>query len=303
MRFKKTLFGFGAIALLLVVAALPAVFSAGSRAPLVGPELSSLEYEEIYFENGDLQLAGMVFVPEGEGPFPVAVIIHGSGTSRRNSKWYLSVTQHLQAHGVAVLLPDKRGSEKSAGNWVGADFDDLAEDTRAAVEYVRNQEQFVNSAIGLVGMSQGGWIAPVVAAQDKAIDFVVSMSGASVTTNQQLSHEEIYNISEFTWPFIARLIAPITAKQVRQMDHFKPIAGFDPIPYWKSVDAPVFFAFGEADTNVPVNDSISVLDELLDVDLVKVYPEGGHGITNPETGQVQGEFLADLVEFIKKAAV
>jgi dipeptidyl aminopeptidase/acylaminoacyl peptidase len=300
MKLKKTIFGVIFFFLLLGVLLLPAVFTDKSHTPLTGPDLSSLKFKEIQFDNGDLRLAGMIFVPEGEGPFPVAVIIHGSGTSRRNSKWYLSVTRHLQENGVAVLLPDKRGSERSEGSWVGADFETLAGDTLAAVEYVRNQEFFPHSGIGLVGMSQGGWIAPIVAAQDKDITFVVSMSGASVTAQQQLVHEEIHNISYFTWPFIARLLAPVTAKRIQKMDHVKPYAGYDPVPYWKKVNAPVFFAFGENDKNVPVDTSIKILRDNLSVDLIKVYPDGGHAIRDNETDQVQDEFLDDLVEFIRR---
>jgi len=300
MRFKKSLIILAVITFLLGVALLPAVFGESPRGPLVGPGLSSLRYEEIQFRNGDLQLAGMMFVPNGEGPFPVAVIIHGSGTSRRDSTWYLSVTQHLQDNGVAVLLPDKRGSEKSEGSWVGADFDDLAGDTLAAVEHVRQQMRFADSEIGLVGMSQGGWIAPVAAARDPGITWVVSMSGSSVTTDQQLLHEEIHNISEHTWPFVARLLAPMTTKRIRQMDHFKALSGFDPIPYWKKVDARIFFAFGEGDANVPVRKSVAVLRSHLEAPLLKIYPDGGHAISDRETNRVQAEFLDDLVEFISQ---
>ncbi|MCP4901395.1 MAG: alpha/beta fold hydrolase [bacterium] len=301
MRFKKTMVCLGGMALLIGGAVLPTAFSLNSRAPLVGPELSTLEYEEIEFANEDLQLAGMVFVPEGEGPFPVAVVIHGSGSSRRNSKWYLTVAEHLQGNGVAVLLPDKRGCEKSAGDWVGVGFEELAGDTLAAVEYVRRQEQFAESKVGLVGMSQGGWIAPVAAARDEDIDFVVSMSGASVTTAQQLLHEEIHNISGFTWPFIARMLAPLTSKRILNMDHVKAYADFDPIPYWNAVDSQAFFAYGEADSNVPVSDSILVLKERTMIKHIEVYPNGGHGITDPETGRIQGDFLRDLVQFIENA--
>ena len=298
MKFKKTILAAVLVFLLLGVALLPALFGDTSRAPLVGPDLSSFEYEEVEFENGGLRLAGMIFVPEGEGPFPVAVIIHGSGTSRRNSKWYLSVTQQLQDNGIAVLLPDKRGSEKSEGNWVGADSDDLAGDTMAAVEFVRNQAGFEASKVGLVGMSQGGWIAPVAAAEDQDIAFVVSMSGSTVKVDRQLLHEEIHNISEFTWPFIARLLAPVTTKRIRQMDHFRPISGFDPIPFWKRVDAPKFFAFGENDPNVPVEESLEVLRTNSISARLEVYPDGGHAIRSRETNTVNADFLDDLVEFI-----
>jgi poly(3-hydroxybutyrate) depolymerase len=109
MILKRALIGVVIIVLIVAVLLIPAVFKDKSRTPLVGPDLSSLKYKEIKFDNGDLRLGGMIFVPEGKGPFPVAVIIHGSGTSRRNSKWYLSVTRHLKENGIAVLLPDKRG--------------------------------------------------------------------------------------------------------------------------------------------------------------------------------------------------
>ncbi len=298
MKYRKTSLSVIGIALLLGAALLPAMFTDNSRAPLVGPDLADLEYEEIQFNNGDLRLAGMIFVPEGEGPFPVAVIIHGSGTSRRNSVWYLSVTRHLQDNGIAVLLPDKRGSEKSEGNWVGADFDDLAGDTLAAVDFVRNREEIDPSKIGLVGMSQGGWIAPVAAAEDQDIAFVVSMSGSTVKVDRQLLHEEIHNISEFTWPFIARLLAPVAAKRLREMEHVRSYADFDPIPFWKRVDAPKFFAFGENDPNVPVKESLDALRANSIDGLVKVYPDGGHAIRSNATNTVQDEFLDDLVDFI-----
>jgi dipeptidyl aminopeptidase/acylaminoacyl peptidase len=298
MSFKKTIVAVVVVMLIVGVVLFPAMLGGEARARLVGPDLSTFQYEDVEFHHGDLRLAGMFFVPEGEGPFPVAVIIHGSGTSRRNSPWYLTVTRHLQDNGVAVLLPDKRGSEKSEGNWVGADFHDLAGDTMAAVDYVRNRAESAVSRIGLIGMSQGGWIAPVVASEDTDIAFVVSMSGSAVTTDQQLLFEEVHNISEFTWPFIAEVLAPITTKRIQRMDYFRPLSGFDPIPYWKRVDAPVFFAYGGNDPNVPVDASLDVLRVASITARIEVYPDGGHAISDTTSNTVQDAFLDDLVEFI-----
>lgn len=80
--------------------------------PFLGPDLSESHQIEVFFKSGDITLSGLLFLPAGNGPFPVAVMIHGSGTSQRNSRWHLTVTKHLQENGIAVLLPDKRGSEK-----------------------------------------------------------------------------------------------------------------------------------------------------------------------------------------------
>lgn len=290
--------------LIVVLLLLPVIFKKRGQPALVGPDLSELEFTDVIFENpqAELQMAGMLFLPEGEGPFPTAIIIHGSGTSRRNSVWYLSVAKHLQENGIAVLLPDKRGCEKSEGDWVGANFEELATDTLSAIAFVKDQEMFDYSTIGLIGMSQGGWIAPVVASKSDDVSFVVSMSGAAVTTDEQLSYEEIYNISPYTYNFIARLIAPISANWVKQLDHVAAFMGFDPVPYWKEVQVPVFFAFGGNDTNVPVETSIERLHENnLDHFYVKTFADGGHAIRDNQTNTVSGDYLDELVKFINEA--
>ena len=94
-RIRASIVILGLLLAIIVIFLIPVVFKGESRAPLIGPSLSEIEYVEVSFHNGDLQLAGMLIVPEREGPFPVAVIIHGSGTSRRDNKWYLSVAQYL----------------------------------------------------------------------------------------------------------------------------------------------------------------------------------------------------------------
>ena len=85
------------------------------------------------------------------------------------------------------------------------------------------------------------------------------------------------------------------------MDHFQPISGFDPIPYWKKVSAPRFFAFGANDPNVPVQDSVQELQVNGIEGQVKIYRDGGHAIRDRETNAVQIEFLDDLVEFIGRS--
>lgn len=298
MKRKKILLGVLIIVILLLV---PVIFKKKKPAEFYGPDLSELKYSEIFFDNDTegFKLAGMLMVPEGEGPFPAAVILHGSGPSRRNNKWYLSVTKYLQDNGIAVLLPDKRGCEKSEGEWRGATFEELATDTRSAVEFVKNQQMFECSGIGLIGMSQGGWIAPIAAAETDDVSFVVSMSGAAVTFHEQLLHEEINNIGHYTYPFLAKLIAPMTTNNLEKKDNLIANVKFDPIPYWKRVHVPVFFAYGGNDENVPVDACVDRLKENgLDHYKIKIYPDGGHGIVDTKAKKVNEEFLSDLVDFI-----
>lgn len=294
----------GILLIVMIILALPVIIKEKKPDPLVGPELGDMTYTEVFFENptDGLILSGMLFMPAQKGPCPTAVIIQGSGPSRRNNTWYLSVARYLQDNGIAVLLPDKRGSEKSEGNWRGVGFEELATDSMSALQYLKQQDAFVPSSIGVIGMSQGGWIAPIVASKATDVAWVVSMVGAVVTPEEQLLHEEIHNISKYTYQFIARLIAPMSSKRIMEMDFFKPFLGFDPIVYWKNVDSPVFFAFGGNDENVPVKASLERLKEHhLDPTLVKVYTEGGHAIRDPETNKVNPAFLSDLEQFIVSA--
>lgn len=293
----------GVVVILLVTTFIPFIFKDRTEKIFFGSSLSEIDYNEIFFDNGDLRLSGMIVLPEGEGPFPVSVIIHGSGTSKRDNRWYLSLAEHLTKNGIAVLLPDKRGSEKSEGDWRTSNFTDLAEDTIRAIEFVREQTQFNYSYIGVIGISQGGWIAPIVATKNEDVSFVVSIVGAATTTDEQLLHEEIYNIADYTYLFIAKMIAPIIVYSVSRDGYWsKYIKGFDPVPYWEDVDVPIFAAFGENDRNVPVEESVRIFKEIKkshDIDIsIKVYPEG-HGIIDPNTHKINEDYLSDLTEFIK----
>lgn len=270
-------------AVLLIPFALPKA----QRAPLAGPELSDFGYEEVRFANGDLALAGLLFLPEGAGPHPAAVFIHGSGTSRRDNPWYLSFVRHLQDSGIAVLLPDKRGSEASAGDWRDTSFEVLAPDTVAAYRFVTEVPGIDPERVGVIGFSQGGWIAPIVATALPELAFVTSIAGAGVTTEEQLRYEEVNNIIETpAFPFVARIIARFTVPSIMKRDTWRATAGFDPIPYWEGIDLPAFAALGGGDKNVPVEESAERLQAVPGGIEVVVYPDGGHGITDPATGRV-----------------
>ncbi len=287
---------------LVAVLLTPFVLPKAQRAPLVGPELSDLRYEEVRFSNGDLALAGLLFLPEGAGPHPAAVFIHGSGTSRRDNPWYLTFVRHLQDNGIAVLLPDKRGSEASGGDWRDTGFEVLATDTVAAYRLVTEVPGIDPQQVGLIGFSQGGWLAPVAANEIPKSAFVVSVSGAGVTTEEQLRFEEVNNIVETpAFPFVARIIARFTVPSIMQRDTWRATAGFDPIPYWERIDMPAFAALGGGDKNVPVAESVARLQAVpRDIEVV-VYPDGGHGITDLATGRVQPALLDDLVMFVRSA--
>ena len=275
--------------------------------------LADTRHAEIAFQNRtqDLALAGLLFVPEGAGPFPAAVVIHGSGTSRRDNGWYLTLTKYLQDSGIVVLLPDKRGSEKSEGDWRTASFEDLATDTRAAIEYLRTQRSVPLSGIGVIGMSQGGWIAPIVASQESDLAFLVSMVGPMVTPREQLLYEENHNLRQLGFlPGISNVLAYVGSANVRylaQPQLYKLIVDYDPLLYWGRISVDSLALFGTDDTNVPSAESTRRLESLRNPHVrVKVYEGSGHALESPlghGNSIIRNDALEDISAFIRDASV
>lgn len=270
--------------------------------------LADTRHLEVAFQNQsqDISLAGLLFVPEGDGPFPAAVVIHGSGTSRRDNGWYLTLTKHLQDSGIVVLLPDKRGSEKSDGDWRTSSFNDLATDTLAALEHLRAQQSVPLSSIGVIGMSQGGWIAPLVASQDDDLAFLVSMVGSVVTPREQLLYEENYNLRQLGFlPGISNVLAYAGYANVRylaQPQLYDLIVDYDPLSYWQDVSVDSLVLFGTEDTNVPSAESAKRLVNLDNPHIrMEIYQGSGHALESPpEQGNaiIRKDALNEISAFI-----
>jgi alpha-beta hydrolase superfamily lysophospholipase len=141
----------------------------------IGRKLSQRR-EEVTFQNGDVVLSGSLVVPARAGRHPAIVRIHGSGPqTRRNflDGWYAY-------HGVSYLSFDKRGTGESTGDWQEAGISELADDVLAAVRLLRARSDIDPDQIGIEGDSEGGWIAPAVAARDPRIKFILLHAGPAM---------------------------------------------------------------------------------------------------------------------------
>lgn len=271
-------------------------------------DLEETNHTDIGFRNEeqDLDLAGLLFTPSGTGPFPAAIIIHGSGPSIRNNGWYLTMVDYLQESGILVLLPDKRGSEQSEGDWRTSSFEDLATDTQAAVTYLQSLSDTPISTIGVIGMSQGGRIAPIVAAHNPHVDWVVNVVGPAVLPHDQLYYEEVHNLRQMGFlPGVSDLLAYPSSWSlinVRDAEFWRAVGNADPLDDWRDVLQPTLVVYGEEDTNVPTQKSVERLETLDRPNIeVNVYVGSGHAIEDPP-GQGDSIFrkdaLDDIVEFI-----
>lgn len=127
-----------------------------------------------------VKLAGTLTKPKGDGPFPVAVLISGSGPQDRDEtllghKPFLVLADHLTRQGIAVLRYDDRGVAESTGVFETATSKDFADDATGAVAFLKGRKEI--GKIGLIGHSEGGLIAPLVAAGNKDVGFIVLLAG------------------------------------------------------------------------------------------------------------------------------
>jgi hypothetical protein len=147
-------------------------------------------YEEIEvdFPNREagITLFGTLTRPSGPGLFPGVVLISGSGPQDRDStlaghRTFLVLADSLTRRGIAVLRFDDRGVGKSQGDFHKATTADFASDAQAAWEFMSRQPRIDAKNIGLVGHSEGGIVAPMTAAKNKAVAFVVLLAGTGIS--------------------------------------------------------------------------------------------------------------------------
>ncbi len=154
------------------------------------PNLSSAYIEkEVSYKNPsapDVTLSGTLTLPKGTGPFPTVLLIAGSGVQDRNEQMYghkpfLVLADHLTRQNIGVLRVDKRGCGKSTGNYALATTEDLATDALAGISYLKSLETVDSTQIGLIGHSEGGLIASMLAAESNDVAFIVLLAAPGVT--------------------------------------------------------------------------------------------------------------------------
>ena len=149
--------------------------------------------EEVTFQNtkANISLSGTLTLPTKEGNFPVVILITGSGPQTRDEeifghKAFLVLSDYLTKNGIAVLRYDDRGVGQSTGDFKSATSADFATDVESAIDYLKTRNEINKKKIGLIGHSEGGLIAPIVAVKSKDVAFIALLAGTGIQGDQIL---------------------------------------------------------------------------------------------------------------------
>jgi hypothetical protein len=279
----------------------------------------SLTESPFQVTNGSVRIAGTLTIPAGTGPRPAVLIIHGSGPTDRNWGPY---ADFFLSRGFAVAAWDKRGVGQSGGDWKSSSFEDLAGDALAVFARVRQDRRIDSSRVGLWGISQAGWIEPLVA-RAAAVAFVIVHAGPGVTVAEQGIQNQAYELraAGATEDEVAEMVAyhelddevtrtgtgwdSLQAVHRRLADRswiwepappdhwfrkfYRKIIDFDPAPAWRGVTAPVLALLGERDLVVYPKENRPRLEAafkgagLTDAEIV-VLPDANHVFMAAKTG-------------------
>lgn len=194
-------------------------FATGDGEPTEGRKVS-LVVRETTFRSGDLELFGRLILPEGDGPVPIVVQVHGS--ERDAASVYNWKQRMLPAQGVGVFVYDKRGTGRSTGEY-SQDFHALARDAAEAVKAARQLAGARAARVGFEGGSQGGWIAPL-AATLTPVDFVIVGYGLADSPLSENRDEALQDLAAagFTDPAIrAKALEVIAASETVIVSRFE----------------------------------------------------------------------------------
>jgi uncharacterized protein len=238
----------------------------------------NLKRSEVTIHADGADLAGTITEPEGSGPHPGIVIVHGSEPGQR---YYYDFWVGLYTSlGLAVLTYDKRGHGASTGSYPGEyasqqALTTYADDASASLAELARWPGVDAKRVGFHGGSQGGWIVPLAISRHGLAAFAMLASGPAVTVDQQ-----------GIWSAFSGGGARLPSQSPQEMyaavraNH----TGYDPAPALASLDVPVLWLLGRNDRTVPTDVCVENINQLQKPNLRIQLVDSGHGLLVNQTG-------------------
>ena len=274
---------------------------------------------EMTFMNGNVHLAGTLYVPRSGGTHPAVVLVHGSGAEGRWATAYIA--DYLARHGIIALAYDKRGVGASTGDWRTATMQDLVDDARAAVHALSQRPDVDRKRVGVYGHSQGAEIAPAIALNNPEVTWLGAADGpvgpqykqdlfrVDTALQQRYSGADLIEAERVYAEFVDAARNGTPREQLRAdmqtyansawladlaipgddnwiWAWYRGAGNYDNSQDWAGVKVPVLILFGADDKLVPVQESIVETTRILkdngNADVwVRVFPEADHTLRIP----------------------
>ncbi|HEX8942628.1 MAG TPA: alpha/beta fold hydrolase, partial [Gemmatimonadaceae bacterium] len=274
---------------------------------------------DVRVDNGGVVLSGTVLSPRAPGRHAAVVFLHGSGAEGR---WANGLTaDYLARRGVVALIYDKRGVGASTGDWKTSTLDDLAADARAVVHLLSARSDVDPRRVGVYGHSQGGFIAPMVAAGNADVRWIIDADGnagpqyeqdlfrVGNMLRKQFHGDTLRDALSFYREFVdvARNGLPhdqLDADKAKYRsaawyDHlgipddqdwiwrwYRGVGNTDNRSAWAAIDVPVLLLYGERDETVSPTQSIETITRILKANhdprvTVRILPDADHTLRVP----------------------
>lgn len=222
---------------------------------------SGYQVEEVEFVSHGDTLSGSIVFPNTTEMYAAVVFVHGSGEQTRSMHW----AERFASQGITALVYDKRGVGQSGGEYEGNQSVSeknivlLADDSLAAFSVLHKHPKTKKLLLGLTGISQAGWVVPLAAEKNSAVNFTVLWSSPVC----KVSEEDIF--SKYTMDRDGGKVPSYNeALQSRERKYIWPDflgKDTDPSESLAKLDSPGLWIYGELDGSIPVDLSVSRLQQ------------------------------------------
>ncbi|MCA1625757.1 MAG: hypothetical protein LC778_18550 [Acidobacteria bacterium] len=279
--------------------------------------------EPVTFQNGNITLGGTLILPPNAGPHPVVIVTPGDfGSNRNQLRWW---AHNFVSRGVAALVFDSRGAGASGGNSGNNSFSDLADDVLAAVSVLKNRGDINPKQIGLFGFSNSAWTVSLATSRSTDVGFLIlqSFSGVPPWKQEIFRAETQLRVDKFPentikqganfmrlkfeaartgagWEQIEKIMNQARGEgwlaytnPPRSLEglqrYWQSTANYNPVPALEKIKVPILAYWGENDTYVPAQESITVFKQAMlkagNKDFtIKLIPTGRHDLIEGESG-------------------
>ena len=257
---------------------------------------------EVGFRNGPVRLAGTLYLPPKsertrDTRYPALVLVHGSEANDRHS--FGGFPLILAGEGFAVLAYDKRGTGSSTGDWKSVGLEPLADDLAQAVRLLGERADIDRTRIGLIGFSEGAWVAPLAASREPLISFIAALSGGGLTKGDAYVHKmRMAGLEEgLSHPALDSVVTAAErtiAESHERVERNASPSGFDlrlsydPSKDWSRFPGPILYCGGASDVMEPASRSAEWFERLRVTGhsnvTVKLFPNAHHSLLLANTG-------------------